>query len=209
MITYQNEVTDRKYMKITVLISHAVILAFSIIIAASGCAQPAQPSSPQPPVPDNQSPDLYTNAQYGFTFKVCDDSDFELKENQGGAAVALLGPFLRDIKHRIGIYVILDKLPPKTTLEGYLKMQQTSAGAKLTNFAIVDETDITIAGIPGKLSQSTFTVVTDDGEINFKTALAVFIKNDTVYAIQYQNDAGLYDENVDCFNTVLSTFRFN
>ena len=100
-------------------------------------------------------------------------------------------------------------MPPKTTLEGYLKMQQTSAGAKLTNFAIVDETDITIAGIPGKLSQSTFTVVTDDGEINFKTALAVFIKNDTVYAIQYQNDAGLYDENVDCFNTVLSTFRFN
>jgi hypothetical protein len=198
-------------MKKISTLSLIIIVAFSVILTMGGCAQPTSFAEipPQLPIQNKERPDQYTNAQYGFTFKVCNDREFEFTENQAGATVTLIGPILRDFKHRIGIYVILNELPPKTSLEDYLKRQQATARANLKNFTLIDETDIIIADIPAKLSHATFTVGADDEGINYKTALVAFVKNGVVYAIQYETDTELYDEYSGCFNTILSTFRFN
>jgi hypothetical protein len=187
------------------------IIAFLIIFLLIGCTKTTNtPVTPIPKSPtQNERPDQYTNTQYGFTFKVCSDRDFKFAENYAGATVALLGPLLRDFKHQVGIYVILNKLPKNTTLEDYLKKQQSTAKTTLANFTIIDEKDITVGAIPAKLSQSTFTVSSVEGDINYRTTLAAFVKDGIVYAIQYETDAELYDEYARCFNTVLSTFQFN
>jgi len=149
------------------------------------------------------------NSQYGFTFNVCNDSDFELVENNGSSVVALVGPVLRDFKHDIRISVILFQIPKKITLDDFLTERQAAAKANLKNFAILNETDTTIAGVPAKLSHSSFTIATNDDEINYRTTLAVFMKDNIIYAIQYETDAEIYEDHVQCFNLILSSFKFN
>ena len=149
------------------------------------------------------------NSQYGFTFNVCNDSDFELVENNGSSVVALVGPVLRDFKHDIRISVILFQIPKKITLDDFLTERQAAAKANLKNFAILNETDTTIAGLPAKISHSSFTIATNDNEINYRITVAAFIKDNIVYAIQYETDAEIYEDHVQCFNLVLSSFKFN
>ena len=180
-------------------------------ILLGGCQQENKPSQAPASLPAQETkknPNIYSNSKYGFSFSLCKKTDFEVAENYGGTVVSLLGPYLKDFKQRVAISVIADKVPQNTKLEDRLTESMKTAESNLTNFAITSESDTTIGGVPAKLNSFTYTMNIAELDYTFKDILAVCIKNDTLYAIKYDVPAQLHDQSVDCFNLVLSTFKF-
>lgn len=196
-------------MKRTATWSIRVMAILIITISLAGCQQGTNsPPSPEPssPITTQGNTKVYSNSTYGFSFTICNNPDFELIEK--GSTVALLGPYLADMKYRIGIFVIADKVPKNTKLDDYLKAGRKEAESTVANFAITSESTRTVAGIQAKSSQYTYTLPLGEEDFTFKNTLVAFIKNDTVYALKYDTPEEFYDQYVECFNLLLSTFKF-
>ena len=182
------------------------ILVITISLVA---CQPAT-TSPQPPpysITAEGNTKVYSNYKYGFSFSICNNPDFEFAENYGKAVAAQIGPLLADLKHRIGIYVMVDKVPKNTNLDDYLKAGMKEAENTLTDFAIISEKNTTVSDLQAKLSLYTYTINMNDEDFKFKNTLVAFIKNDTVYGLKYDTPEEFYDQYVECFNLLLSTFK--
>lgn len=197
-------------MKKFVLFVLPVILLMAMLLA--GCQQGrtspvASPSKPTT-IETQGNSKTYSNYQYGFSFSTCNNKDFEVSENYQGAVFALLGPFLRDMKHQMGIFMIIDKLSKNTKLEDYLQAHKKEGERTLANFAITNESAITIGGVPAKLISFTFTLNIEDEEYAYKDLLAVFVKGNNIYAIKYDVPAEFHDQYIDCFNLILPSFKF-
>jgi len=180
-----------------------LLIATSLVGCQQGTTSPKSPSSSITTVGDTK---VYSNSIYGFSFTACNNPDFELMEKEN--MIALEGPLLSDFKHKIGIYVIADKVPRNTKLDDYLKAGRKEAESTLANFAITSEKNTTVAGVQAKLSLYTYTLTLSELDYTFKNTLVAFMKDNTVYAIKYDTPEEFYNQYVECFNLVVSTFKF-
>ncbi len=184
-------------------------MSILIITISLVACQPAT-TSPKPPpssITTVGNTKVYSNSKYGFSFSICNNPDFEFSENYGKAIAAQIGPLLADFKHRIGIYVMAYKVSKNTSIDDYLKAGIKEAEKTLTDFATISEKNTTVADVPAKLSLYTYTINMNDENYRFKNTLVAFIKNDTVYALRYDTPEEFYDQYVECFNLLLSTFK--
>jgi hypothetical protein len=195
-------------MKKTVILSITLMAILLMAMLLPGCQQENKPAPVPPKSGTKGRPTAYSNSKYGFSFSICNSRDFEFKENYVGAIATLLGPLLKDLKHQIVITVIIIKVPNNTKLEDYLQAGKKAGENTLANFAITDESDTVIGGIPAKLQSINYTLNIDNEDLAFKDILAVFMKDNNIYAIKYEVPAEFHDQYVDCFNLILSTFRF-
>ena len=181
-------------------------------ISVAGCQQENEPLQTPTPLPEQQpqqDPNTYSNSKYGFSFGICKGEDIEVVENYHGTLVALLGAYLKDFEHRVGIGVIATEVSANTILEDILEESMKEAENTQANFAITEEDTTTIAGVSAKLITFTYTMLISDIEYTFKDVLAIFMKDNTIYAIKYNVPEQLHDQYLDCFNLVLSTFKLH
>ena len=194
-------------------LSIAVIAIAMVLLAVflAGCQQkttsPPPPNSPSS-VTTQGGVKVYSNATYGFSFTICNSKDFELQEKYRGTTVALAGPLLADFKHQIAVSVVTNKVPKNTKLEDYITAARKEAERTLKDFAITDERPTTISGIQAKLTSYTYTTTINEEDIIFKNTHVTFIQDNTLYAVGYESSEEFYDQYVECFNIVLSTFKF-
>jgi hypothetical protein len=182
-----------------------------LIIFLVGCQQPTPITKTKPKTPIIETKDgvkTYLNSLNNFTFVVCNNKEFEVEENSTGTNVALLGPRLNDLKRRISVTVVVGTLPTNTSFEDYLKNNVKEAEKNLAKFAVIDETTTTISSIAAKKSSFTYFETIGDQDYVFKDVLIVFMKDQKVYAIKYDVPEDFYNEYADCFNTLVSTFKF-
>jgi hypothetical protein len=192
----------------------ALPLLMVIMFMAStlpGCQQETTP----PSTPNTQSSisiqgnaKIYTNYKYGFSFSICDNTEFEVKENYKGTNFALLGPFLADQEQHIGVYVIISKLPKNSKFEDILESSRKESEEKLENFAITSEDTVTIDGIEAQRRSYTYTMTIGDMDYTFKNTLVIFMKDNNVYIIKYEVPEEYYTTFLDCFELLISTFKF-
>jgi hypothetical protein len=185
------------------------ILLLSLILA--GCQQsptPTQKPAPKSPVTMQGNVKVYTNFKYNFTFNICNNKDFEIEENYRGSVVTLAGPFLKDLKQQIGVSITVENLPQNTSFEDYLENNIKAAESTLSKFAITNETTTTISGIKAKQNSYTYTATLDDMEYVFDSILVAFMKDNKIYAIQYDVPDDFHKQYADCFNLLVSSFKF-
>lgn len=199
-------------MKKASILSITMMAILLVAALLPGCQQennpPQAPSASTPPVAKGR-PTSYSNSKYGFSFGICNSREFEFKENYFDTTVSMLGPLLKDLKHQIVIVLIIKKVANNTKLEDYLLASRKAGESTLANFSVTDEIDTTIGGIPAKLQTINYSLNIENEDWTFKDTLAVFMKDNNIYAIKYEVPAEFHDQYVDCFNLILSTFRFN
>jgi hypothetical protein len=198
----------KRYIHVSLLISVIAI----ILLFPTGCQQAScQKENPKPPPPEiikDGNTRVYKNYEYGFSFTICNDQEFEVVENMGRIPIALLGPTLGDFKTRIGVFMIANKAPKNFKLEDYAKESKNNAAKTLANFAIEKETTLTIGGIEAQQTLYTYTTTLGDHNYTFRNALILFLKGDNSYAIKYETPDEFYDQYSDCFDLLLATFKF-
>jgi hypothetical protein len=186
-----------------------IVLLSSLVLA--GCQKaptPAPSPTPKSPVTTQGNIKIYTNYKYNFTFNMCNNQDFDIEENYRGTVATLAGPFLKDLKQRIGVFITVENLPKNTSFEDYLKSNVKAAESTLSKFAITNETNTTISGIKAKQSSYTYTATLDDMEYVFDSILVVFMKDNKVYGITYDVPDDFHKQYADCFNLLISSFKF-
>jgi len=187
-----------------------VILSLILcIVFLTGCKQQNPVTKPTPPqIETKDGVKTYINPKHNYSFTVCNNEEFEIEESSEKNNVALLGPRLNDFKRRINISVVVGVLPPNISFENYLKNTTKEAEKNLAKFAVTDESNITVDGITANKTSFTYFEHIGDQDYTFKNILIIFMKGNVVYAIKYDVPEDFHDENVDCFNTLVSTFKF-
>ncbi len=194
-------------------ISFTVFIAITLLLVViTACQQQAPPAKTPPPgtplIETKDGVKTYINTKYNFSFTVCNSKHFELEENVGAATVALVGPRLNDYKTPISITVTIGGLPANSSFEDYLKSSRKEAEKSLNKFAVTDETTIQVSNIAAKQSSYTYTATVGEMEYVFQDKLIVFMKDNKIYAIKYDVPEDFYNEYSECFNSVVSTFKF-
>jgi hypothetical protein len=189
----------------------AAVLLLSIIAIIlpflTGCQPPPPPRPPEITTEGNTR--IYNNYQYGFSFTICNDQDFEAAEDKSGNGIALIGPTLGDFKTRIRVIMLANKAPKNFKFEEYIKENRKEAAKTLANFAVEKEGAITIDGVAAQQTFYTYTTALGEHEYTFRNALIIFLKGDNLYVIKYETPDEFYDEYSDCFDLLLSTFKFS
>lgn len=185
------------------------LVAIIMISLLTGCKQ--ETPSPNPPSTISTQGDtkIYSNYKYKFSFSICNNKEIEVAENYKGTIVALRGPMLADLKQEIAVFVIVNKLAKGTKFEDYLKASRKEAEKILPKFAVLSEKMVQIGGIQAQSTLYTYTANLNEQDYTFKNTLLVFMKDDTVYAIKYETPEEFYDEYADCFNLLVTSFKFN
>jgi len=192
-------------MKKNVILLFPVLVAILILPVLAACQQP---SVPPPSISTQGNARVYTNFKYGFSFTICDNKEFEVVQNYGGTLVALRGPLLADLKTQISIYMIAKEVPKNTKLEDFLAADRKESEKTLSNFALLSEGTTTIGNIQARRTSFTYTATLSEQDYTFKNTLVVFMKDNVIYAMKYETPDESYDEFVDCFNVLISTFKF-
>jgi hypothetical protein len=198
-------------MKKSTIFRTVSITIMLLLVVLTGCQQQTPSTKTPPATPQIETKDgvkTYINTKYNFTFNVCNNREFEVEENYGGTTVALLGPRLNDFKRRICVTVTVIGLSANSSLEEYLKSSLKEAEKSLTKFAVTDETTIQVSDITAKQSSFTYTATIGDQEYIFQDKLIVFMKDNKIYAIKYDVPEEFYNEYSECFNSLVSTFKF-
>jgi hypothetical protein len=195
-------------MKRYTILPLLLLVVATMLPILAGCQHETPSPNPPASITTEGNTRVYTNYQYGFTFTICNSQEFEAVENLGGAAIALLGPTLGDMKSRIGVYVIANKAPKNIKLEDYVRDSRKNAEKILANFTIEKESTTTIGGIEAQQTLYTYTATIGEHDYTFRNALIVFIKDNNAYAIKYETPDEFYDEYSDCFDLLISTFKF-
>lgn len=195
-------------MKRYTMLALLLLVIATMLPLLSGCQQETPSPNPPASITTEGNTRVYTNYKYGFSFTICNNQEFEAVENLGGVAIALLGPTLGDMKSRIGVYVIANKAPKNIKLEEYVRDSRKNAEKTLANFAVEKESTITIGGVEAQQTLYTYTTTLGEHDYTFKNALIVFIKENAAYAIKYETPDEFHDEYSDCFDLLISTFKF-
>ena len=94
---------------------------------------------------------------------------------------------------------------PGVTLEEYVRLFQLGVEENASNYEKVDEYDAVVDG----LAAIAWTWKEDFAGTTLMVTMAFSMKENFVYTISYGATPELYDDYLDCFELVLSTFRFD
>lgn len=172
---------------------------------------PALPIPPAPPwpsgwflLPHSSKPSTYTNSEYGFSLEYLGDWWFEEDLAAGGdwTGIVAFGRDVEEVESFTFIAIMSVELPqsPKVTLEDYYSHSTSQFRERADGLKLTKEDDITISGLPAK----TLAVSAEP----FTMSMVFFLKENTAYFITYDVPMECYDDYLDCFELVLSTFRF-
>ena len=193
-------------VKILVIICAIFIL---IVPAILGCQQttPAEaPSSTQKPVITSET---YNNTEQGFSVEYPADWDLDTNlsdiEKSKGIVVKFGSPE-SDEYDRIAVIIIeTDKMLRNLTVEEYAKaFEEQILKKNLPDYRVLNKKTTTIGGMPAFIR--TFTA-TSHG-LSIKDTQAYLIKGEICYVITYDVTMDAHDRYADCFDLVISTFKF-
>ncbi len=195
-----------------ILFSYFLIILVLLLLFA-GCKHDSPPSSTNPfpgPLPSTGTTEGLSeyNSKYGFSFNYC-SSEFQISEDYKGVNVALLGPTLWDYYHRINIPIIIGEFPKNKSLDSLMKDNIEKGEKELKDFTVVEEYSTTIGGLPAEGVLFTFKQKVGEEIAEYKDIFLVLKKDDAVYMIKYDVPTEFYDEYINCFNIMMSSFKFN
>jgi hypothetical protein len=203
-------------MKRSIFYHSLLLIALALFILPCGCNKNSTPATQYPPLPVIAIPEpseqlldgseTYSNAEYHFTFKYC--QEYEMVENYQGVIVGFLGDLLSGMNQYISIFVAAEKLPGKMTLRDYLSKNMQYGEETLRDYAIVSEEETTIDGITAVRIIYTFSATLGDNDIVFQNALTSFVKDDMVYTIKLSVPERYYQKHRPCYELMLYTFKF-
>ncbi|MEJ2738494.1 MAG: hypothetical protein P8105_01435 [Dehalococcoidia bacterium] len=203
-------------MKRSIFIHLLLFIAIASFILPCGCNKNPAPVIQYPQLPVVSIPEpaeqlleesgTYTNTDYHFTLRYC--QEFDMVENYQGVIVGFLGDLLSGMTQYISIFVAAEELPEKTTLRDYLSKNMQYGEEKLRDYSIVSEEETTIDGITAVKIVYTFSATLGDNDIDFQNALTSFVKDDMVYTIKLSVPERYYQKNRPCYELVLYTFKF-
>ncbi len=127
-----------------------------------------------------------------------------------GTVVAFVGLSVLGGAYLVNINLVTEELSefPKTTLKDYCRMVELHLKKSLADYEKVEEHSITVSGQPAIVWTVTTTYEIDGEQIPLKDRQAIFIKDNVAYALTYDVPAEVYDEYADCFDLVISSFKF-
>jgi len=211
----KNRRARQKHFGVAILA--VILIAFLLASACTPATTPTPTPTPTPPVVEPEptptptpipTPVLetltYTNSEYGFSVEY--PKDWDLEEGLWGAIVVFGGPLVRGGEFMVNANIVVEELPewPKTTLEEYVRLGKMHLTKGMENYQGVEERDCRIAG----LSAKELTYTCDADGIRIMQTQACFLKENTAHIITYTATLESYDEHLDCFELMLSTFQF-
>ena len=105
------------------------------------------------------------------------------------------------------IIVIAEELPafPEPVLEDYVEMTESQMESELTDYGKVSQYSTTVAGEAAIVYTVTWSLGTQAG----KHTQAIFLKDRVAYRVSYAGTPESYDEDIDCFELVINSFKFD
>lgn len=185
-----------------------VALGLAALFLVAVCAHPLTPTpSPTPnPTPPPQMETLtYTNSEHGFSVEY--PKDWDVQAGFVVTIVTFVGPVEEETGGAININIGATK-PAKfqeMKLEGYVRLFQLGVEENAENYEKVDEYNAVV----DDLAAIVWTWKEDFVGNTLMVTMAFFVKEDVVYAISYGATSELYGDYLDCFELVLSTFKFD
>ncbi len=194
-------------MKKTVII-WTIILLVSAFLGGS-CAAPTSapiPSSPPAPPPPTIEGLTYTNSEFGFSVK--HPKDWDVLEEYVGTAVFFGVPMVLEGTYMVNISVIVTQLPQKMTFEDFVRGGELADKKNMLNYNKVEEYDTTMGGVSANLQTISGTVKLAGEDLLLKDGVARLVKDKAGYVITYDVPEEFHDQYADCFQLVISTFKF-
>ena len=145
---------------------------------------------------------IYSNEEWGFSLEYPKDWDV-IEEMFEGTVV-----FTRSLAEGpTAIMVIAEELPafPEPVLEDYVEMTESQVESELTDYEKVSQYSTTIAGEAAIV----YTVAWSVGTQAVKHTQAIFLKDRVAYRVSYTGTPESYDEDIDCFELVINSFKFD
>ena len=105
----------------------------------------------------------------------------------------------------VNINIVTEELTKKFTVEDYGRMGELQQKKAWPDYVKLQEYTTTISG----LSAIVKTVTTTMQDVPLKDIQAFFIKDKVAYVITYDVTTDSHDEYADCFDLVISTFKFD
>jgi hypothetical protein len=143
----------------------------------------------------------YTNTEYAFTVEYPEDWEFEEALMQ--TLVLFAGPSTDS--YMININIVTEQLPRIYSVEDYAKIANLQFKKTYEDYVITKETNSTIDGLNTIIRTFTMTV----SGVLVKDTQAYFIKDKTAFIITYDANEEAYDKYTECFDLILSTFKFD
>jgi len=201
------------------------LIAVLAFVALVGCEQEPAPAPPEPaplaptpapapvPTPEPEPQPLpppapetltYINSEYGFSVEYPKDWIFE--EGLMGVIVVLAGPFLEEEQFMININITSEDLPnfPKMSLEDYSRVSEMQLKKVAENYQEVDKYDTAIADCPAIVCTFTSDY---EGTAMMQTQI-YFLKGNVAYVITYSATPQSHGQYYECFEGVVSSFKF-
>ena len=174
---------------------------FELVISTFKFETPPPP--PPPPTPQTLT---YTNSDYGFS---CDyPGDWDVMENYMGTVVLFGGPMVLEGAYMVNVSVQVTELPRKVTVEDLVKMGELQEKKQYANYSKLGEQSTTIGGQPAIVTTITCTIKVSGVDVPLKDKVARLIKDKVAYIISYDVPEESHDEYLDCFELVISSFKF-
>ena len=192
-------------MKKLVISCAVVLVTLLLVVPMAGCQQEPPPSEPPPSLPTIEGL-TYTNSEQGFSVEF--PEDWDVMEDYMGMVVAFMGPLVLEGAYYININVRVEQLPEKMTFEDFVKSGELADKRTIPNYKKIEEYSTTIAGLPANMHTITGTVKLDEKDLLLKDGVARFVKDEVGYVITYDTPEEFHDEYADCFELVISSFKF-
>jgi len=199
-------------MKKLAILCTIALVTFLLVIPIVGCQQ-AQESETEPdpgPVQTPGEPAIeglkYTNFEYGFSVEY--PKDWDVMEDFLGMVFVFMGPLVLEETYYININLGTEQLTSDISVKDYAKMVELTTKRTNTGYNKVNEYSTTISEQPAIVLTCTATVEQEGMTVELKDSVAVFIKDNVGYIITYDVPDEFHSQYADCFDLVISSFRF-
>jgi hypothetical protein len=186
-------------MKKLVILCTVILLVLLPAVSLIGC---------QPTTTEGQT---YTNLEYGFSVEYPDD--WEMEEGGVGTIVQFTGPPAlvgETMILGISIEITAEEFPmdAETTLEDFSQAGELILQMLHSDYKKLNEYSTTIGGEPAKVRTLTYSLEETEGKTLVQITEGFFFKENLAYLIAYFATPESHDEYLDCFELVMSSFRF-
>jgi len=181
-------------------------LGLAALLLVTACAPTLTPTPTPSPTPTPQMETLtYTDSEHGFSVEY--PEDWDVQAGFMATIVTFVGPVEEETGGAINVNIgAVDSAEfPEMTLEEYVRLFKLKLEENASNYEEVEEHDAAVDG----LAAIVWTWKEDLAGTTLMVTMAFFVKEDVVYAISYGATSELYDDYLDCFEVVLSTFKFD
>ena len=181
-----------------------LLLLLSLVACAPSPTTPTPTPTPSPtPTPILETL-TYTNSEWGFSVEY--PKDWSIHEGSGVATVVFVGPLIKETGGQISIIIGAQDLTefPNLTLEECVDFAKLGIEEGAQNYEEVGEYDAVVDGLPAIV----WSWREELEGTKLLGTMANFMKDDVLYLINYGATPSCYDNYLDCFELMLSTFKF-